>query len=145
MPSILSVGNDAVLTKSRAAVLATALQASVIVADPPAALLLLRDQRFDLVVLCHTVSSDQAGILLQAARNQSPPAKTLLVDPLFSGALVTSKTGERTGPSADPAVLVAQAKHLLDGAPERTARPLLSVEKTGPHLRSAELPETPAI
>jgi len=139
MSSILSVGNDAILTKSRAAVLATALQASVSVTDPPAALLLLRDHIFDLVVLCHTVSSDQAAILLQAARNQSPPAKTLIVDPLFSGALSTSRTGERTGPSADPAVLVAQAKKLLAQVDH------IAPDHTGLHLTAREQHKTPAI
>jgi hypothetical protein len=127
MASILSVGSDAPLTQTRAAVLASALESSVVVAEPSEALHLLRDNHFDLVVLCHTVSSEQAGILIQVARNQSPPAKILIVDPLFSGSFATTSSGERLGPSADPAVLVAQARQLLgvgSGHPGKTTRPL---------------------
>jgi hypothetical protein len=142
--SILSVGNDSTLTKSRGAVLATALEAEVVAVDPPVALLLLRDQRFDLVVLCHTVTPEQGGILLQAARNQSPPAKTLLVDPLFSGSLTISQTGERIGPSADPAVLVTQAKQLL-GHVKQPAEHRAAAEKSGLHIPAREQSETPAI
>lgn len=136
MPSILSVGNDAILTKSRAAVLATALQASVIVSEPSDALLLLRDQTFDLVVLCHTVSPEQADVLLLAARSQPLPPKTLLVDPLFSSSFCTTSTGERLGPSADPIILVAQAKHLLNE---------VLLQAASAHLTARDHSETPAI
>jgi hypothetical protein len=126
MPFILAVGNDASLTKTRAAVLTAALDASVVVADPSVALLLLQSpdlsqpQHFDLIVMCHTVSPHQVELLREAGRQQFPPAKMLLVDPLFSGSFSTTAKGERTGPSADPAILVDQALHLLGAVAKQT-------------------------
>ncbi len=58
MTTILAVGQDAGLLSSRAAVLRRS-RAEVITTNFRDAVKTLTDQRFDLVILCHTLSSEE--------------------------------------------------------------------------------------
>lgn len=66
MLSILSVGQDSGLLHTRAAVLRQS-KADVITAKFTQAMQTLRDQRFDLVVLCHTLSTEEMIEVRQAS------------------------------------------------------------------------------
>lgn len=78
MLAILAVGRDTHLLSTRADVLRQC-NAGVISASPSAAPDLLKTQRFDLVVLCHTLSSEDMNRLAVIARQQASDVQVLEV------------------------------------------------------------------
>lgn len=78
MVTILSVGQDCNLLSSRAAVLMRT-KAVVVNADFNNAMQALRDQRFDLVVLCHTLSTEEMIEVGRAAHELQKGARVLRV------------------------------------------------------------------
>ena len=78
MPKILLVGQDARLLETRAAVLAK-VQATVVCRDLVESLKILEGETFDLVVLCHSLSDNQADEITGVIRRRWPRTKILLV------------------------------------------------------------------
>jgi CheY-like chemotaxis protein len=78
MLTILAVGQDAELLSTRAAVLRKC-NAGVISASPSEASLILKGQPFDLVVMCHTLSTDEMNELSLLARRQGSDVQVLEV------------------------------------------------------------------
>jgi hypothetical protein len=111
MTSILAVGLDEGLLTSRVAVLCKT-KADVVRAGPADALGLLRQKRFDAIVLCHTLSIQESIDLANAAHGRG----TLAVQVLPG---CSSNQGYESIPAdvladADPERLVSQVADLLN-------------------------------
>jgi hypothetical protein len=78
MFSILSVGNDPWLLETRAAVLRYT-GAEVDSADARSARRAVILHRYDLLILCHSVSMEDASDLKQMCRSHWPESRTLLL------------------------------------------------------------------
>jgi DNA-binding response OmpR family regulator len=78
MVTILAIGQDPGLLSSRAAVLRKS-KADVITADLVDAVAALKNQRFDLVVLCHTLSTEEMMDLGRAAHRLQNGVRVLQV------------------------------------------------------------------
>jgi hypothetical protein len=107
---ILAVGQDEALLVSRAAVLCKTT-AEVMRAGPDGALGLLRQKRFDAIVLCHTLSIQESIDLANAAHGRG----TLVVQVLPGS---SSNQGYESIPAdvladADPERLVSQVAEVL--------------------------------
>ena len=112
MVTILSVGKDCDLLDSRAAVLRQA-KADVITADFTNAMQTLRNQRFDLVVLCHTLTTEE---MIEVGRAAHELQNGVSVLKLVSD---TRPYGENNDADADdvsrsnPAILVEKVVEML--------------------------------
>jgi hypothetical protein len=78
MLSILAVGQDEGLLAARAAGLRRA-RADVMQAKPVAALRMLRTTKFDLVVLCHSLSRVESSGITKAVQRRADGARVLQV------------------------------------------------------------------
>jgi DNA-binding NtrC family response regulator len=110
MRSILQVGNDTTLRTIRASVLRLT-GASVLAASADEAMEILRRERFDLVVFCHTVNLEQREKIARAARELYEDVRVLNVLPL-SGVLPAPDEA-----AADPERLLAKVNEALQNAP----------------------------
>lgn len=112
MPKILLAGNDVRLLGTRAAVLGTT-GATVTCCGAARAFDVIGGERFDLVVLCHTLSDEESNRIAQEVHRRWPQTRILQVlsgvwgDKLFKRAepVVTS--------TAEPRQLVRRATELL--------------------------------
>jgi len=110
MRSILQVGNDSTLRTIRASVLRLT-GAYVLAASTDEALKILRHERFDLVVFCHTVSLEQREKISHTARELYVDVRVLNVLPLSA---VIPAPDEA---AADPERLLAKVNEALQNTP----------------------------
>lgn len=110
--SILCVGEDPELLKTRAAVLRSA-GAAVEWSLSRNALETLRQRCFDAIVVCHTVKCADAGRIFEAAHMQYAGALVVRVMPFWVGESLTSRNSFDAVVSAEPAVLVSLAQELV--------------------------------
>jgi CheY-like chemotaxis protein len=119
MDTILAVGQDEGLLSSRAAVLRKC-NADVVAAKASEALKFLKAQRFDLVVLCHTLSSEDMNEVALLAHQQASDIQVLEI-------LKTTELSCGQSSDADdvalpkPETLVAKVTEML-GAQVRTLK-----------------------
>jgi CheY-like chemotaxis protein len=117
MPKILLVGQDPRLLETRAAVLAK-VQAAVICQDTTESLKILERETFDLVVLCHSLSENQADEIAGVIRRRWPRTKILLVVSNLSQERF-HKAMELDGTSSpEPSRLIRRAAELLGKVPQ---------------------------
>lgn len=112
MVSILSVGRDCGLLSSRAAVLRRS-NADVVTASYRNAIQILKGQKFDLVVLCHTLSMEEMIEVAQAAHELQKGAPVLQV---VSDMRPYGQTGSVVADGvahSDPASLVDKVVEML--------------------------------
>jgi CheY-like chemotaxis protein len=112
MCTILAVGQDEELLSTRSAVLRRC-DARVVAAHVSEALKLLKAERFDLVVLCHTVSSKEMNELVGLAHRQASDIQVLEI------LKATEIDGGRVPSDADdvaasrPETLIAKVREML--------------------------------
>ena len=120
MRTILLVGEDELLLNTRAAVLHT-VGAETVTCRSDAALALLHERRFDLIVLCHSISPDLCEALAEAIHARWAGTRILLVS--------STRVGDPGNPlpeidaitSADPERLIGRTVELLGARPPRPA------------------------
>jgi CheY-like chemotaxis protein len=113
MCTILAVGQDAELLVTRAAVLRKC-NAEVVAARPSEASKMLQAQRFNLLVLCHTVSSDDRDELIQLAHQQASEIQVLEILSTTEHSSDRSPSGADGTSSPNPATLVAKVIEMLN-------------------------------
>jgi hypothetical protein len=113
MTTILSIGQDCGLLFSRAAVLRQA-KADVITADFRDAMETLANQRFDLVVLCHTLSAEEMIELGRAAHELQKGVRVLQVVSETEPYLGDVDVNADDVSPANPATLVDKVVEMLD-------------------------------
>lgn len=116
MPKILLAGNDFRLLGTRAAVLGKT-GASVVCCSASETREIIRTEKFDLVVLCHTLSDQEANEIIETVRRLWPHARTLQV--VFDGAREKPyrATELDATSSAEPSRLVRRTAELLQALP----------------------------
>jgi DNA-binding response OmpR family regulator len=116
MPNILLAGNDFRLLGTRAAVLGKT-GASVVCCSASETREIIRTEKFDLVVLCHTLSDQEATQIIDTVRRLWPQARTLRV--VFDSARERPyKATELDATcSAEPSRLIRRATALLSALP----------------------------
>ena len=110
--TILSVGIDLDLLRTRQMVLELT-GASVTSVEPEQALSILRSRQFDVVVLCHGISCQDASAICRLACDRSASTSIVL---LGHNCGLASGPAHRTlvlSPSVHPALLVEAAQGLL--------------------------------
>jgi DNA-binding response OmpR family regulator len=116
MRTILSVSQDDALLSTRTAVLRQT-DAEVIAAKPNEAKKILRKRRFDLVVLCHSLSLQQTLEIASLAHEQMIAIPILKVvansEPLSEWTFVAADAAT----SSDPRMLVEKVAELLNVSP----------------------------
>jgi hypothetical protein len=112
VPSILCVGEDAYLLSSRAAVL-TKLGADLKLTRLSGVARCMVEERFDLIVLCHSVNQADAAAVAKAAHGQSPPTLVLQVARPYGAEDDEAQIRCDAVVDADPAALIRCAKGLL--------------------------------
>lgn len=138
MPKILLAGSDFRLLGTRAAVLGRT-GASVVCCSAAEAFGIISTEKFDLVVLCHTLSDEDADRISCEIHGRWPETRILQVlsdlwkDPLHSRGHVVSNS------SAEPSRLVRYITNLLQSLPnhrleEASRRTLIS---TSPDIRAS--------
>jgi CheY-like chemotaxis protein len=120
MFSILVVGNDSNLLATRAAVLER-MTGDVVQAIPSVALAELTRRKFDLAVLCHTLSVADSVEVAKTAHNAGHPVCVIQVT-----ALTSSKLGYEDIPAdafsePGPEQLIKKAKLLMNGFDNRAS------------------------
>ena len=144
MPSILCVGGDIQLLETRAVVLRQT-GAEVRCAPSSKALAALESQPFDLVVLCHSVKSDEARQIYETAHRRLPSAQVLRltrVDALAPETVCADKVV-----STNPASVVQCATELLhrQGNGKNPECPALEAVPGIGALPGREIPEQPFV
>ncbi|MCU1226283.1 MAG: hypothetical protein JWQ42_4376 [Edaphobacter sp.] len=116
MPKILLAGNDFRLLGTRAAVLGKT-GASVVCCSASETREIIRTEKFDLVVLCHTLSDQEAAQIIDIVRRHWPQTRTLQV--VFDGAVERPyrETDLNATSSAEPSRLVRRTTELLQALP----------------------------
>jgi len=116
MPKILLAGNDFRLLGTRAAVLGKT-GASVVCCSASETREIIKTEKFDLVVLCHTLSDQEADQIIATVRRLWPQARTLQV--VFDGARERPyrATELDATSSAEPSRLVRRTMELLQALP----------------------------
>jgi DNA-binding response OmpR family regulator len=128
MPSILSVCDDASLNATRKHLLETC-GARVTTADSSAAPMLLANQCFDIILLCHTVEEPEMHRLVEVARRCSPYAAVLLFDaPTSHSAPFMEGAVHHLGSCTSPDVLVARVRQILQATARKEVQSV-SVER----------------
>lgn len=116
MSKILLTGNDFRLLATRAAVLAKT-NASVVCCNAPEAMAVLEQERFDLVVLCHSLEEKQAAEITGKARQKLPKVKILVViSDVGNDALYKDTPFDATS-SPEPGSLIRSITELLEKLP----------------------------
>jgi len=117
MPKILLAGNDFRLLGTRAAVLGKT-GASVVCCSASETREIIKTEKFDLVVLCHTLSDQEADQIIATVRRLWPQARTLQV--VFDGARERPyrATELDATSSAEPSRLVRRTMELLQALPK---------------------------
>jgi DNA-binding response OmpR family regulator len=136
MQAILLVGADEMLLKTRSAVLSTT-GTEVVSSDATSSLAMLAERKFDLAVLCHSLTPEASTPLAKAMRGGSPRTRILQ--------LVAQRVWwEEFDPqgivdatcSADPKQLVAMTEHLLERSEPEDIREVAvrgGVVRAGPY------------
>lgn len=114
MPKILLVGQDFRLLVTRAAVLAKT-HASVVSFSAVEALKVLDGERFDLVVLCHSLTEKEVAEVTETVHRQWAGTRVLLV--VSSIAQERSYKGVDATSLPDPDRLIGCTAELLQGLP----------------------------
>jgi DNA-binding response OmpR family regulator len=112
MATILAVGQDEGLLSSRSAVLRKC-NVEVITARPSEAREILVAQKFDLLVLCHTLSSDDMNDLVQLARQQTSDIQVLEVLRKTEFSWDRGPSGADGITASAPVTLVAKVTEML--------------------------------
>jgi hypothetical protein len=112
MATILAVGQDEGLLSSRSAVLRKC-NVEVITARPSEAREILVAQKFDLLVLCHTLSSDDMNDLVQLARQQRSDIQVLEVLRKTEFSWDRGPSGADGITASAPVTLVAKVTEML--------------------------------
>jgi hypothetical protein len=77
-PELLCVGRDTMLNRTRRLILGRCFEVKVAYTQAEA-IALLMGQRFDLVLLCYSLSEEECRALIEAVHGQSSPPKILLL------------------------------------------------------------------
>jgi hypothetical protein len=112
MRSILAVGRDERLLNTRAAVLRL-VPAEVMEALPDNAFEKLQTLRFDLVVVCHSVSRSESEEIGDLARSHRNGIRVLQVVPGDSSVIPTAETWADDIADSHPGRLVDKVKKML--------------------------------
>jgi len=112
MRTILLVGEDALLLDSRAAVLSRTKAGTLNASQYEVAV--YRSQRFDLLVLCHTLRQGDRIAVAELARHQWPEIPILQVLQYEWEQFVTLKYADQFVLSCDPGKLLQRATELLE-------------------------------
>ena len=116
MRTILTISKDEMLLATRAAVLRKT-NAEVIAATAREAKKILKSRQFDLVVLCHSLSTEETLEIASLAHQQTIAVPVLTVvpngDPVSEWRLVVSDSTA----SCDPRMLVEKVAALLNVSP----------------------------
>ena len=119
MLKILLAGSDLPLLQTRAAVLSkTGAAVSWCTADE--AHDFLDKEKFDLLVLCHSLSQSEMGTLMDSVHREFPAMKILLVTSYFDGNVIRPNGQGIVTIRPEPARLVTQVKDLLESIPQVT-------------------------
>ncbi len=117
MGKILLVGEDFSLLATRAAVLAKTGM-DVVPSGPLELRMHLGGEKFDMVVLCHTLRSVERKSVMAHARRRWPQARMLQVVTTL-GQMCAVECGVDDTTTTDPEELVAHAMRLLNDAQDR--------------------------
>jgi DNA-binding response OmpR family regulator len=116
MRTILSISQDEGLLLSRAAVLRKT-DAEVTAAKAKEAKKILKTQRFDLVVLCHSLSPEDTLEIASLARHQTIAVPVLRVVSKTNFVSEWTFVAPDAAASCDPRVLVEKVAELLNISP----------------------------
>lgn len=118
MGTILAVGQDQGLLATRAAILRRC-HASVLEARASEAIKILKAQRFDLVVLCHTLSAEEMTELVGLAHLQASDSQVLEILKATEAAWGHLPSGADDMALSQPETLIAKVIEMLS-VPART-------------------------
>ena len=121
MHTILLVGLKEKLQLTRAAVLAKT-RARVTLCEPHKILERMEQRPADLVVLCHTVSSEDATSLSQEIRHRWCDTRVLLVISELAYKIPADGAGFDAVVSANPPLLLRRANEMLETLPDYRVR-----------------------
>jgi DNA-binding response OmpR family regulator len=107
MCTILAIGQDEELLNTRSAVLRRC-NAGVIAARPSEAIEILKAARFDLVVLCHTLSTEDMKKLVSFAHQQASDIQVLEVLQASAPSWGRARSGADDTSPSNPVSLVAK-------------------------------------
>jgi hypothetical protein len=113
MASILCVGDEPALNRSRAAVLRTT-GCDVTESGSSGALLLLHTHPFDMVLLCHTVPAETFANITNAAKHLAKPPQIVVIDSPFGTVSPAPDGVLRIDPFEGPRLLAEKVCHSLD-------------------------------
>jgi hypothetical protein len=116
MRTILAVGQDKELLWSRSRLLCTC-RAEVTSVNYKEASRLLQTRRFDLVILCHTLNSDEMAAVAQLAHGQLED--TVVLQVVFSREIDSGDIAADMSASTDPETLTATVSRILARSGER--------------------------
>jgi DNA-binding response OmpR family regulator len=111
MCTILAIGHDEELLNTRSAVLRRC-NAGVIAARPSEATEILKAGRFDLVVLCHTLSTEDMKKLVSLAHQQASYIQVLEILQAAEPSWHHSTSGADDTAPSNPAGLVAKVTEM---------------------------------
>jgi DNA-binding response OmpR family regulator len=116
MRTILTISQDEMLLSTRAAVLRKT-NAEVVAATASEAKKILRSRRFDLVVLCHSLSTEETLEIAALAHRQTLAVRVLTVVPNADPVSEWSILASDSTASCDPRMLVEKVAGLLRVSP----------------------------
>jgi CheY-like chemotaxis protein len=125
MCTILAIGQDEELLYTRSAVLRKC-NAGVITARPSEAMEILKAGCFDLVVLCHTLSTEDMKKLVLLAHQQASDVQVLEVLRASEPNWERAHSGADDMSPSNPASLVAKVIEMADGQSKRMESTLQS-------------------
>lgn len=112
MGTILAIGNDESLLIIRAA-LFRRMRAEVTAAKPVDAIQKLKTQRFDLVILCHTLSCEEMRFMTALAHEHKPKIRVLKIAAIAFPNVRAADVAADFESISEPYALVAKVTQLL--------------------------------
>lgn len=110
---VLAVGNDQNLLLTRASVLNTRWFTSI--ASSQGALNLLKEKPFDILVLCHSISSKEAIALMSSVQRGFPKIRILVLE-MLPGSRAHLNSCATVVSSGDPSKILDAIERLLGDA-----------------------------
>jgi CheY-like chemotaxis protein len=137
MRTILLVGEDALLLESRAAVLRSTSADTVNASAYELAQ--YSSERFDLLVLCHTLRPGDRFAVVEDALRRWPGIRVLQVLKNEWERSSSLAYADETVLSADPGKLIERAEELLRKRLNQSSRPIPAEARTPPANRQSDL------
>lgn len=110
---VLIVSKDEMLLRTRELIIGAYFHATG-VGRPSEAAAKLKAMRFDLIVLCHSLRSDESEVLADLAHRQQLPAKVLALGPRTEGIEKRPWADDQLGVDAGPFGLLLKSAEMVN-------------------------------